>query len=88
MFSPYPGRLTKVAFTPEDFHKIWVFPLKNVALHLKNFPEFKATPQKNSIFFYSTPKEILKFCNLVLKNSIGPQPVGKTKPFHFYKFLL
>lgn len=46
----------------------------------------KLRPQKNSVFFYSTPKDILKFCNLVLKNSIGPQPVGKTKPFHFYKF--
>ena len=26
-FSSYPRRLNKVAFTPEDFHKILVYPL-------------------------------------------------------------
>ena len=25
-FSSYPLRLAKIAFTPEDFHKIWVYP--------------------------------------------------------------
>ena len=26
LFSSYPWRLAKIAFTPEDFHKIWVYP--------------------------------------------------------------
>ena len=26
IFSSYPWRLAKIAFTPEDFHKIWVYP--------------------------------------------------------------
>ena len=30
-------------------------------------------PPKNSIFLYLTPKEILNFYNLPLRNSIGPQ---------------
>ena len=46
---------------------------------MKNFVEFKASPPhhppaKEIVFFYSTPKEILIFLNLPLKNSIGPQP--------------
>ena len=44
-FSSYPWRLTKIAFTRENFHNIRVFPLKNVSrlpvknmgLPLKNF---------------------------------------------------
>ena len=44
-FSSYPWRLTKISFTPENFHNIWVFPLKNIrrlpvknmGLPLKNF---------------------------------------------------
>ena len=36
--------------------------------------KMKASPLKNSIFFYSTPKEILNFGNLPLENSIVPQP--------------
>ena len=31
-FSSYSWSLTKIAFTPENFHKIWVFPLKNTYL--------------------------------------------------------
>ena len=56
--------------------KNWVIPLKNMGLHLKHFVKMKASPQKNSIFFYSTPKEILNFYNLPLENSMVPQPGG------------
>ena len=38
--------------------KNWVIPLKNTSLPLKNFFKIKASPPKNSIFLYSTPKEI------------------------------
>ena len=41
--------------------KNWVMPLKNMGLPLKNFVKIKASPPKNSIFFYSTPIEILNF---------------------------
>ena len=40
---------------------------------LKVLLKIKTSPPKNSIFFCSTPKEILNFYNLPLKNSIGPQ---------------
>ena len=36
-------------------------PLKNWVIPLKNFVKIKASPPKNSMFFYSTPKEILNF---------------------------
>ena len=54
----------------------WVIPLKNMGLPLKNFVKIKASPPKNSIYFYSTPKEILNFYNLPLENSMVPQPGG------------
>ena len=38
--------------------------------------KIKASPPKNSIFFYSTPKEILNFYNLPLENSLVLQPGG------------
>ena len=56
--------------------KNWVIPLKNMGLPLKNFVKIKASPPKNSIFFYSTPKEILNFYNLPLENSMVSQPGG------------
>ena len=56
--------------------KNWVIPLKNMGLPLKNFVKIKASPPKNSIFFYSTPKQILNFYNLPLENSMVPQPGG------------
>ena len=40
----------------------------------KNFVKNKASPPKNSIFFNTTPKEILNFYNLPLENSMVPQP--------------
>ena len=48
-----------------------------MGLPLKNFVKIKASPPKNSIFSYSTPKEILNFYNLPLKNSMVPQPGGE-----------
>ena len=47
-----------------------------MGLPLKNFVKIKASSPKNSIFFYSTPKEILNFYNLPLENSMVPQPGG------------
>ena len=57
-------------------------PLKNMVLPLKNLVKIKTSPPKNSIFFYSTPKEILSFYNLPLENSMVPQPgrYGLTVP--------
>ena len=51
-------------------------PLKNMGLCLKSSVKIKASHPKNSTFFYSTPKEILNFCNLTLENSMFPQPEG------------
>ena len=56
--------------------KNWVIPLKNMGWPLKNFVKIKASPTTNSIFFYSTPKEILNFYNLPLENSMVPQTGG------------
>ena len=39
---------------------------------LKNFVKIKASPPKNSIFFYPTTKEIHNFYNFPLKNSMVP----------------
>ena len=52
-------------------------PVKNMGIHvpLKNIVKIKAPTPKNSIYvFCSTPKEILNFNNLPLKNSMVPQP--------------
>ena len=54
--------------------KNWVISLKNMGLPLKNFVKMKASPPKNSIFFYSTPKETLNLYNVPLDNSMVPQP--------------
>ena len=43
---------------------------------MEDFVKIKASPPKNSIFFNSTPKEILNFYNWPLKNSMAPQPGG------------
>ena len=48
-----------------------------MGLPLKNFVKMKASPPKNSIFFYSTPKEILNLYNVPLENSMVPQPGGE-----------
>ena len=45
-FSFYPWRLAKIAFTPEDFHKIWFYP-EELGHPLKNFLKIKASPPKN-----------------------------------------
>ena len=52
-------------------------PVKNMGIHvpLKNIVKIKAPAPKNSIYvFCSTPKAILNFNNLPLKNSMVPQP--------------
>ena len=54
--------------------KNWVISLKNMGLPLKNFVKMKASPPKNSIFFYSTHKEFLNLYNLPLENSMVPEP--------------
>ena len=54
--------------------KNWVTSLKNMGLPLKNFVKMKASPPKNSIFFYSTPKETLNLYNVPLDNSMVPKP--------------
>ena len=56
--------------------KNWVIPLKNMGVFQKNFVKIKSSPPKNSIFFYSTSKDILNFYNLPLENSMFPQPGG------------
>ena len=79
---PPPPPVEDLTFllSPEDWLKLhsplknWVISVKNIGLHLKNFVKIKASPPKNSIFSYSTPKEILNFYNLPLKNSMVPQP--------------
>ena len=73
-FNSYPWRLNKIAFTPEDFHKIWVCPSKTGVLPLKNFAKSGAPAPKHSILLDSTPEEILNFYNVPLKNSVVPQP--------------
>ena len=45
-----------------------------LVLSVKNFVKMKSLPPKNSIFSDFTPKEILSFYNLLLKNSMVPQP--------------
>ena len=60
---------------------IWVFLPEEYRSTMKNFVEFKASsphhpPAKEIVFFSfnSTPKQILNFLKLPLKNFIGPQP--------------
>ena len=54
-----------------NFRKVWLngsrpmVPIpEETSLPLKNFVKIKASPSKNSISFYSTPKENLNFYNL------------------------
>ena len=72
-FSSYSWRLAKIAFTLEDFHKKKVHPWR-IHVPLKNFVKIKASPPKNSIFFYPAIEQIRNFYNLPLKNSMVPLP--------------
>ena len=47
-----------------------------MGLPLKNFVKIEASPPMNTIFFFSTPEEMLNFYNLPLENSVVPQPEG------------
>lgn len=40
----------------------------------EEFGKIKALPPQNSLFSYSTPKEILYFDNLSMENFMVPQP--------------
>ena len=82
-FSSYPLRLAKIAFTPEDFRKIWVYPWRigSYPWRIWVYPwrilwKLRLHPQRIPYFVYSisTPKEILNFYNLPLDNSMVPQP--------------
>ena len=56
-FSSYPWRYNKIVFTPEDFHKTWVYPLKNMGLPTE---EYGSTPQEYGSIaekYGSTPQE-------------------------------
>ena len=77
-FSSYSWRLNKIAFTPEDFRKKWVFSLKNTGLVYPWRISWKLKLDPKRIFFcYITlPVKRSSLLNLLLKNSIGPQPGG------------
>ena len=51
-FSSYPWRLAKIAFTPEDFHKIWAY-LWRIWVYPKDFRENYTS--KEFHFFYTLP---------------------------------
>ena len=48
--SSCPWRFNKIAFSTEDFHKIWVYLMKNRGLPLKNM-HGSIHPQRISSFF-------------------------------------
>ena len=54
-FSPYPWRLAKIMFTPEDVHKMWAYPWRIWVLPMKSFVTIKASPPENSIHFFTLP---------------------------------
>lgn len=60
-------------FTPEELLENVIFPCSPLN---KILFKIKASSPKNSIFFYSSPKEILNLYKLTLKNSIRLQPGG------------
>ena len=93
IFTSWPWKLNKIAFTPEDYQTIRFIPLKNKGVPRvsmarstpeKNYGSTFEEPHENLIFtpkefhilffFYSTPKKVLSFCYLPLKNSMYPQP--------------
>ena len=67
-FSSYPLRMAKIAFTPEDFHKIWAYPrrigsypwriLWKLRLHPQRIPYFFTLPLKKSSIFITYPREL------------------------------
>ena len=80
---PPPAEDLPFLLTPEDWLKLHS-PLKTSIKYGLTFEEYgftlkifvKITPPKNSIFLYSTLKEILNSYNLPLENSMVPQPKG------------
>ena len=71
-FSSCPWRFNKIAFSTEDFHKIWVYLMKNRGLPLKNMhgsihpqriSSFFTLPLKKSSIFITYPWGILLVLN-------------------------
>ena len=63
-FSSYPLRLAKIAFTPEDFRKIWVYPWRigSYPWRIWVYPwrivwKLRLHPQRIPYISYSTPKK-------------------------------
>ena len=63
-FSSYPLRLAKIAFTPEDFHKIWVhpwrigsYPWRIWVYPLRILWKLRLHPQRMPYFLTLTPKK-------------------------------
>ena len=76
-FSPYPWRLAKIMFTPEDFHKMWAYRWRIWVLPMKSFVKIKASPPE----IKASPPEQKK---LIGKSSIlarGKSCVLPTDPF-------
>ena len=69
-------KIGKIVFTPEDFHKMWAYPWRIWVYPWRISWKLKLHPQRIQYLFYYTPKEILNFYNLPLKNSMVPQPRG------------
>ena len=69
-------RIGKIAFTPEDFHKMWAYPWRIWVYPRRISWKLKLNPQRIQYFFTLPLKEILNFYNLPLENSMVPQPRG------------
>ena len=64
-FSSYPWRLAKIASTPEDFHKIWVYPWR-----IGSYPwRIQVYPRRISWKLRLHPQRIPHFLTLPLKKS-------------------
>ena len=64
-FSSYPWRLAKIASTPEDFHKIWVYPWR-----IGSYPwRIQVYPWRISWKLRPHPQRIPHFLTLPLKKS-------------------
>ena len=64
-FSSYPWRLAKIASTPEDFHKIWVYPWR-----IGSYPwRIQVYPWRISWKLRLHPQRIPHFLTLPLKKS-------------------
>ena len=67
-FSSYPWRLVKIAFTPEDFLKIWVYLLRIWVLPLKNFVKIIKFPKELHMFFARALLIEIQWCHQIVKS--------------------